>query len=268
MAYSPDLFTGTARWYARYRPAYPAAFFAHVIARFGLDGTGRLLDLGCGTGQLTLPLSGFVAEAVGMDPEPEMLAAAAAQAQAASVANVHWVRGSDRDLDALRGDLGAFRLVTIGRAFHWMDQDATLRTLDGMVTPGGGVVVMSDNDRIQHAEGEWQEAVRATIRRWLGPERRAGSGTRPHGRAHDPFEEIFARSPFPALAMYHLTFTRQTTTDAIVGFLYSTSYCSHAILGDRQEPFEADVRRTLRALSPDDTFHEEATLDAWLAWRR
>lgn len=267
MEFLPDLFTGTAQWYARYRPGYPEPFFAHVVARFGLGGTGRLLDLGCGTGQLTLPLAGYVSEAVGMDPEPEMLAEAAAQAEAAGVANARWVRGGDRDLDALRGDLGAFRLAMMGRSFHWMDQDATLRTLDGMVEPGGGIVVMSDNDRIQHAVGAWQEAVRATIRRWLGPERRAGSGTRPSARHHDPFEEIFARSPFATQEMYHLAYTRQTTADEIVGYLYSTSYCSHAVLGDQRDAFEADLRRTLHALSPDDTFSEDATLDAWLAWR-
>ena len=48
-----------------------------LSARFRLDGTGRLLDLGCGTGQLVIPLAAHVAEAVGMDPEPEMLVEAA-----------------------------------------------------------------------------------------------------------------------------------------------------------------------------------------------
>jgi hypothetical protein len=60
------LFTGTAWYYARYRPGYPEAFFADLVARFHLDGTGRLLDMGCGTGQLTIPLAQHVAAAIGM----------------------------------------------------------------------------------------------------------------------------------------------------------------------------------------------------------
>jgi hypothetical protein len=94
------LFTGTAWYYARYRPGYPEAFFADLVARFHLDGTGRLLDMGCGTGQLTIPLAQHVAAAIGMDPEPEMLAEAARQAQAAHVTNVTWAQGSSVDWQA------------------------------------------------------------------------------------------------------------------------------------------------------------------------
>ena len=270
----PDLFAGTAHYYARFRPGYPDAFFEHLVARFGLDGTGTLLDLGCGTGQLALPLAAHVAGVIGMDPEPEMLAEAAAAADRAGVRNARWLRGGDRDLDRLRdgrsadahgGSLGAVRLVTIGRAFHWMDQDATLRSLARIVEPTGGLVVVSDTERIWNRPGAWQEAVQAVIRRWLGPAQRAGSGTR--ATPHDPFDAILARSPFARVETYELTYRREATVEEIVGYLYSTSYCSRAVLGDRREPFEADLRRTLRQLDPAGVFAEEAELGAWLAWR-
>ena len=261
----PDLFAGTAHYYARFRPVYPDAFLRHLVARFGLDERGTLLDLGCGTGQLALPLAAHVARVIGMDPEPEMLAEAAAAADRAGVRNARWVRGGDRDLDRLRDDLGAVRLVTIGRAFHWMDQDATLLSLSRIVEPAGGLVVVSDNERIWNCAGEWQEAVQAVIQRWLGPAQRAGSGTR--ATPHDPFDAILARSPFARVEPYRLTYRREATADEIVGFLYSTSYCSRAVLGDRREPFEADLRRTLRQINPAGVFLEEAELGAWLAWR-
>ncbi len=41
---------------ARFRPAYPAALIAQIAARCGLDGSGRLLDLGCGPGLLAIAL--------------------------------------------------------------------------------------------------------------------------------------------------------------------------------------------------------------------
>jgi SAM-dependent methyltransferase len=109
-----DLFTGTAWWYARYRPPLPPAFVDRLAERCRLDGGGRLLDLGCGTGRLTLPLARHVAEAVGRDPEPEMLAEAARQAAAAGVGNVRWVLGGSAELPAVAP--GPFRLVSIADA--------------------------------------------------------------------------------------------------------------------------------------------------------
>jgi SAM-dependent methyltransferase len=149
------LFAGTAWHYARYRPGYPQAFFDDLVRQFGLDGTGRLLDLGCGTGQLTLPLAGHVAEAVGMDPEPEMLAEAAGQAQATNIANVTWAQGSSTDLP---GDLGRFRLVTMGRSFHWMDREQVLAVLDEMVDDVGGVVLANDSCLVRPTT-PWQHAI-------------------------------------------------------------------------------------------------------------
>ena len=40
--------------------------------------------------------------------------------------------------------MGPFRLVAMGRAFHWMDRAATLAMLDRMVTPDGGVALFHD----------------------------------------------------------------------------------------------------------------------------
>jgi 2-polyprenyl-3-methyl-5-hydroxy-6-metoxy-1,4-benzoquinol methylase len=149
-----NLFAGTAWHYARYRPGYPQAFVDDLIGQFHLDGTGRLLDLGCGTGQLTLPLAHHVAEAVGMDPEPELLAEAAGQAQAHSITNVTWARGSSTDLP---GNLGHFRLVTMGRSFHWMDREQVLAVLDDMVDDGG--VVLANDSCLVRPTTAWQQAI-------------------------------------------------------------------------------------------------------------
>ncbi|ULN32752.1 class I SAM-dependent methyltransferase [Mycolicibacterium smegmatis] len=107
------LFAGTAWHYARYRPGYPQAFFDDLVEHLRLDGTGRLLDLGCGAGQLTLPLAAHVAEAVGLDPESEMLSEAARLTRDLGVTNVTWLQGSSAQVQA---DLGHFRLVTMGRS--------------------------------------------------------------------------------------------------------------------------------------------------------
>jgi hypothetical protein len=44
------LFTGTATYYSRFRPRYPPELLRLLVEHAGLDGTGRLLDLGTGPG--------------------------------------------------------------------------------------------------------------------------------------------------------------------------------------------------------------------------
>ena len=51
------VFKGTAQYYATYRPAIPAQVISHLGTCFDLDGSGMLLDMGCGTGQSTFALA-------------------------------------------------------------------------------------------------------------------------------------------------------------------------------------------------------------------
>lgn len=264
-----DLFKGTAHFYSRYRPGYPDEMIACVVERFGLDGTGRLLDLGCGTGQLLVPLAPHVESAIGMDPEPEMLAEARRVAEEAGVLNAVWIEGGSLDLERLRSQIEPLRLTTIGRAFHWMDGDATLRALGSMTVDGGGVVQCGEPCEIWNGQRDWQRAVREVIRRWLGETRRAGSSTYAACSDRVPWSEgnILSRSPFSRVEFQRVAYTRQLDIDGVVGYLYSMSFASPAILGDRRAGFERDLREALSAVSSDGVFEEDLVLDTYLAWK-
>jgi SAM-dependent methyltransferase len=264
-----DLFKGTAPYYARYRPGYPDEMIAHVIDRFGLDGTGRLLDLGCGTGQLLVPLAPHVETAIGMDPEPEMLAEAQRVTSEAGITNTVWIEGGSPDLERLRDQFQPLRLTVIGRSFHWMDGDATLRALGSMTVDGGGVVQCGDPCSIWEGQRDWQVAVREVIRRWLGEERRAGSSTFAASSGRVPWSErdIFARSPFSRVEHQRVAHNRQLDIDGVVGYLYSMSFASPPVLGDRRAGFERDLRETLTGVEGGGPFVEEPVLDTYLAWK-
>jgi ubiquinone/menaquinone biosynthesis C-methylase UbiE len=65
-----NVFTGTAWFYARYRPDYPDEVIDLLRERFRLSETSRVLDLGCGTGQIALKVAPYVCKrlssAIGM----------------------------------------------------------------------------------------------------------------------------------------------------------------------------------------------------------
>lgn len=262
-----NLFAGTAWHYARYRPGYPQAFVDDLARQFHLDGTGRLLDLGCGTGQLTLPLAQHVAEAVGMDPEPEMLAQAAGQAQANSITNVTWARGSSTDLP---GNLGHFRLVTMGRSFHWMDREQVLAVLDDMVDDDGGVVLANDSCLVRPTTA-WQQAIEEIQRHFLPsdsmlpdplPGRMNAAGNQ------QPHAEILARSPFRHVHRKIYESTRPWTVEQVIGYLYSTSLPLRRLLGNRRSAFELAITDVLLAIDPEGRFTEPVTLEVLTATKR
>ena len=84
-----------------------------MARELSLDGTGQLLDVGCGPGVLVLPLARLFDQVTALDPEPGMLQAGQRRCQQAGVANVRWVQGVAEDIAAL--NLGSWRAVRIGR---------------------------------------------------------------------------------------------------------------------------------------------------------
>src|SRR5262245_28129342 len=68
-----NLFEGTSRYYAQYRVPYPRVLLDDLRSRAHISGDGRLFDIGCGPGRLTLPLAKYFREVWGVDQEPEMI---------------------------------------------------------------------------------------------------------------------------------------------------------------------------------------------------
>ena len=111
-AFDPQAFEGTAEYYAVGRPPYSAQLADTMARELSLDGTGQLLDVGCGPGVLVLSLARLFGQMTALDPEPGMLQEGQRRCQQAGVANVRWVQGVAEDIAAL--NLSSWRVVTFG----------------------------------------------------------------------------------------------------------------------------------------------------------
>jgi ubiquinone/menaquinone biosynthesis C-methylase UbiE len=106
-----------------------------VLADVSLLGPARVLDVGCGTGQLTARIQSELSADVvyGCDPSSGMLA----QARARST-DVVWIEGKAEEVPLPSGSVEA---VVSTEAFHFFDQPAAMAEFHRLLAPGGHVII-------------------------------------------------------------------------------------------------------------------------------
>jgi SAM-dependent methyltransferase len=273
-----SLFKGAAAYYVRGRLPYAPGFVETLARVLGLDGSGRLLDVGCGPGTVTLALAPLFAEVVGVDPDRDMVAEARRQAARRGVTNARWVVARAEDLPA---GLGEFRAAVFANSFHWTDRDRVAATVLAMLAPGGAFVHMSDlKDRSGRSVPPPRPPspsppappypdIGGLVRRYLGPVRRAGQGTLPGGT---PYREdlVLAGAGFAAFER-HVVPAGQVVErgpDDVVAWVLSRSDSAPHLFGDALADFERDLRALLRQASPDGRFAECLPATEIMTWRR
>ncbi len=114
-----------------------------AIAHLALLSGSRILDLGCGTGDIAIWLARQGYEAYGIDIAPSAIAWAIEKASS-QTAQVQFTVGSVLDLVPY-GD-SRFHLVVDGRCLHCIiggDRAAVLSSIYRVLQPGGGFLVQS-----------------------------------------------------------------------------------------------------------------------------
>jgi SAM-dependent methyltransferase len=275
-SWDASLFAGAAPYYEQGRLPYAPGLAAALAASLALDGQGRLLDLGCGPGTVTLPLARLFAAVVGLDPDPAMLARAAGAAARRGVASATWACQRAEDLP---GALGSFRVVTFAASFHWMDRPRVAAAVAPMLDPGGAAVQVDapgyrPEERAALARRGAlpfplppDEALDELRRQYLGDDRRAGRGIRNTSPGGEDL--VFRQAGF--LPAQTVTVpdgrTIERTADDLVAAVFSSSSTAPHLFGDRQAAYEADVRAVLARASPAGRFSVRLPDNILRVWR-
>jgi SAM-dependent methyltransferase len=258
MPYDPTLYLGGADYYAHGRPPYSRDLVPTLAAAVGLNGSGLLLDVGCGPGMLTVELAHLFDEAIGLDPDGDMLAAAARRAGQRRIGNIRWVKAVAEDIGSR--NLGRFKMVTFGQSFHWTDREHVAELVYDCLEPGGTVALIGHTP-----EGRPQpvgpgyppiphEAIHTVIKRFLGPRRRAGQDFA--SPPSDRHEQVLARTRF---GQTRSLFCRGRSDivqdiDGVVANYLSTSFAAPHLFGVNLERFKAQLRAELAEHSPVGLF--------------
>jgi SAM-dependent methyltransferase len=241
-----DLFRGTARYYDRFRAPYPRSLIDDLTARAG-EG-GRLLDLACGTGQLTFALHAGHDEVWAVDQEPEMVAVVREKASAAGIGTIRAMVAAAEELQAAER---SFDLVVIGNAFHRLPRERVAASVRRWLRPGRCLALVW-GESPWAGEEPWQRALAETMKRWRA---RAGAECRvPAGydgaRRERPDAAILEQARFDVVGSYGFLAAHDWTPDTLAGFLFSTSVLSRPALGDLAAGFEEDLRREMLGCVP------------------
>jgi SAM-dependent methyltransferase len=262
------LYAGAADFYARGRLPYAPGLPAALADLLGLDGRGRLLDVGCGPGTLALSLAPLFAEVVGVDADGGMIAAAERRAAELGV-RARWIRARAEELPA---GLGTYTVVTFGQSFHWMERDLVAATVRGLLRPGGAFVHVSDLKGESFGACELPrppyEAIGELVRAYLGPVRRAGQGFLPQGTPGGE-ATVLARAGFsgPTRRVVPGGDVVERPADDVLAWVFSMSSSAPHLFGDRLDAFSQDVLRLLRETSPSGRFAERRPSTEVFVWR-
>jgi len=156
-------FTAQAETYARSAVIAAEEARRRFVAFVGPGAGDRVLDVATGPGFLALLFAERVAEVVGVDLTPAMLAQAEANRQARQSANVRFQEG---DAESLTFPDASFDIVTCGSAFHHLvDPGRVLAEMVRVVRPGGKVALID----IITSEISEQAALHNQLERWRDP---------------------------------------------------------------------------------------------------
>ena len=247
--FQPGRFEGAAPHYLNGRAPYAAALFRRVTELVGLGVRHRVLDLGCGPGQLATGFAHFAGSVVAIDPEPEMLAIGAGRVEGI-LTNVTFVQGSSYDLGPEIGQqYGPFHLVTIGRAFHWMDRTDALRRLDTVTTPDGSVAFFTDLHP-DVPENAWLTEFREIRKRYNGTTR---AWRQPGWPSH---ETVLLASPFSRLERFGIVERRRILPERMVDRALSMSSSSRARLGTQVDQLAVEIAEFANSVARDGLVDE------------
>ena len=128
------VFDDVAAEYDRHRPTYPDELVDEACDRAGLRPGDEVLEIGCGTGQLTSSLVARGLNVTAVDPGKNLVALAAQKAEATFIN----ARFEDADLRQ-----HGYQAVFCASAFHWIDPKVSWRKAADLLVDEGTLALVT-----------------------------------------------------------------------------------------------------------------------------
>jgi SAM-dependent methyltransferase len=151
-------FDAIADEYDRHRPVYPEALVDRACTAAGLGPGASVLEVGCGTGQLTRSLLARGLRVTAIEPGEKLITRARIELQGAG--EVQFVNARLEDASVPRASYqGAFS----ASALHWADPDVSWRKLAHALTDGATLALFSYFGLDDPYSAEDQRSLRSVV---------------------------------------------------------------------------------------------------------
>lgn len=205
-------FDSVADLYDTARPTYATDVVDRMVEVAGVVRPGaRVLEVGCGTGQLTLDLVRYGFELVAIDPGPSTIAVARRNLASSDV------RLEATTFEAFDSPPATFDLIVAAGSFHWVDPEVFWAKSATLLRPDrlGWLAVMDSDTR-------WDEPVQSALRQlWLDhSENGTAWATEPRPTMQERFE---ATGLFGQVATASATTRRDGSSEQLVQLLQTTA---------------------------------------------
>ena len=154
------IFDSQAERYDRARPGHPALVFDDIARLADLGRDGRVLEIGCGTGQATVPLAERGYRVVAVEPGARLAAIARHRLGSYSSVSVEVARFEEWPLPA-----EPFDAVVSATAFHWLDPEVRVTKAADALRPSGALAILGTH-HVQGGTEQFFVDVQECYERW------------------------------------------------------------------------------------------------------
>jgi SAM-dependent methyltransferase len=158
------VFNEVADEYDRHRPTYPDALVDRACEVGGLGRGAKVLEIGCGTGQLTRSLLARGLRVTAIEPGERLIARARGQ-----LGNAGEVEFVNQRLEEAPLPHAHYSAAFSGSAIHWVDPDVSWRKTADALVDGGTLALVSYFGLEEPRSSGDQQALRAAMAR-VAPE--------------------------------------------------------------------------------------------------
>jgi SAM-dependent methyltransferase len=155
-----QVFDGIAAEYDRHRPAYPDELIDQACRVAGIGSGDHVLEVGCGSGQLTRGLVARGLRVTALEPGPSLIALA--RQNLAGAGQTEFVNAQFEDASLSRERYAA---VFSASAFHWVDPKVSWQQAADVLVPGGTLALVQYCGLEEPQTKPDQDAVLAAIRK-------------------------------------------------------------------------------------------------------